>query len=93
VTAAARDAGRGPGGDADRWREAARVRGAHPGWIVLWLGRLGQFRAYPLVQELGRPVLTAPLADELARLLCQAEQASPSRSPGRTAPVRSGGRL
>jgi hypothetical protein len=93
VTAAAQDAGRDPGGDADRWREAARVRGLHPGWIVLWLGRLGQFRAYPLVQELGRPVLTAPAADELAGLLCQAEQDCPARPPGRTAPVRPGGRL
>ena len=25
--------------DADRWREAARLRREHPGWIVVWLSR------------------------------------------------------
>jgi hypothetical protein len=63
--------------DADRWREAARVRAGHPGWIVLWLGSLGQYRAYPLVLERHWPIVTAPAADELAALMGQAEQASP----------------
>ena len=64
--------------DAEQWRAAACIRAEHPGWIVLWLGYLGQFRAYPLVQERRRQIVTAPAADELATLMSQAEQATPA---------------
>jgi hypothetical protein len=35
-----------PATDAVRDREAAEVRAKFPGWVVIWLGRLGEFRAY-----------------------------------------------
>lgn len=45
---------------------------------MLWLGYLGQFRAYPLVQERHRQIVTAPAAEELAALMSQTEQATPA---------------
>jgi hypothetical protein len=68
--------------DAARWREAARVRGEHPGWIVLWLACLGQYRAYPLVQDRHRAIVTAADPGDLAAMIARAEQASPRRPRG-----------
>jgi hypothetical protein len=28
------------------WREAARLRGEHRGWVVIWLSTAREFRAY-----------------------------------------------
>jgi hypothetical protein len=80
--------GSGPAGsdddDAARWREAVRLRGEHPGWIVLWLAYLQQYRAYPLVQDRHRTIMTAAVPEDLATLIRQAEQASPRRPPLRS---------
>jgi hypothetical protein len=75
--------------DAARWREAARIRSEHPGWIVLWLAHLGQYRAYPLVQGRRRAIVTAPAPDELAAQITRAEQASP-QPPRRSAAGKAG---
>ena len=61
------------------------MRHEHPGWIVLWLPHLGWFRAYPLVLELRRPIVTAPAAQELAALMEQAELDYPAPRPRRPA--------
>jgi hypothetical protein len=67
--------------DADRWREAIRLRKEHPGWIVLWLDRLQQYRAYPLVQNRHRKIMTAPDPADLATLIQQADLASARKPP------------
>lgn len=66
--------------DVQRWREAARLRHEHPGWIVLWLARIGQYRAYRLR---GRrdTVLTAPTPVDLVAQIGQSEQEAPGRLP------------
>jgi hypothetical protein len=65
----------GPAGDEDagRWQQAAQLRVEHPGWIVLWLAYLGQYRAYPLVQDRHRTIVTAAAPGDLAALIRQAE--------------------
>ncbi len=68
-------------GDADRWREAARLRREHPGWIVLWLARIRQYRAYPLLQARHGNALTAPAPGDLAAQISQAEQAARRTPP------------
>ena len=34
------------GDDAERWREAARLRDECPGWVIIWLARTREYRAY-----------------------------------------------
>jgi hypothetical protein len=82
-----------PGGDADRWREAGRLRREHAGWVVIWLARLGQYRAYPLVQARRGTALTVGTPAGLAVLIRPAEQAA-RRTPasGRTPRPRGGDR-
>ena len=78
-------------GDADRWREAGRLRREHAGWVVIWLARLGQYRAYPLVQARRGTALTASTPADLAALIRQAEQAARrTLPPGRTPRPREG---
>lgn len=71
--------------DADRWREAARLRREHRGWIVIWLAPAGQYRAYRRLPGTRRDTaLTASTPDELAAQISQAEQA-PRTPPARRA--------
>jgi hypothetical protein len=63
------------GDDARCWREAARLRREHPGWVVLWLDRTREFRAYRLRQARHDSVLTARTPADLAAQIGQAEQA------------------
>ncbi len=72
--------------DADRWREAARLRRDYLGWVVIWLARIGQFRAYPLVQARHGAALTATTPGDLAAQISQAEQAARKAPPGHPAP-------
>ena len=60
------------GGDADRWREAARLRNEHPDWVIIWLAPTRQFRAYPLKQAPRSAALTAATAAGLAEQISQA---------------------
>jgi hypothetical protein len=62
-----------PSDDAASWREAERLRREHPGWVVVWLARIRQYRAYRLSAR--RPItLTAQTPDDLAAQIRQAAQ-------------------
>ena len=62
------------------WQEAARLRHEHPGWVVLWLARIRQYRAYRLR---GRrdTVLTASTPADLAAQINRSERDTPGRLP------------
>ena len=62
--------------DADCWREAARLRSKHSGWIVIWLASTCEYRAYRLSQAQRNNVLTAQAPEDLDARIRQAEQAS-----------------
>jgi hypothetical protein len=66
-----------PGEDAVRWRDAARLRAEHSGWVIVWLARTGQFRAYKRLPGARRDTsLTAATAEALATRITAAEQAA-----------------
>jgi hypothetical protein len=66
-----------PGDDAARWQDAARLRAEHSGWVIVWLARTGQFRAYKRLPGARRDTsLTAATADALATRITAAEQAA-----------------
>ncbi|HTX86130.1 MAG TPA: hypothetical protein VME44_28420 [Streptosporangiaceae bacterium] len=66
-----------PGDDAAHWRDAARLRAEHSGWVIVWLARTGQFRAYKRLPGARRDTsLTAATADALATKITAAEQAA-----------------
>ena len=66
-----------PGDDAARWRDAARLRAEHSGWVIVWLARTGQFRAYKRLPGARRDTsLTAVTAEALATRITAAEQAA-----------------
>lgn len=63
-------------GDADRWREAARLREEFRGWIVIWLAPEKEFRAYRRLPGTRRDTaLAAPASEDLAEKIRLAEQA------------------
>jgi hypothetical protein len=63
--------------DAGRWREAARLRRDHPGWVVLWLAPAGEFRAYRRLPGTRRDTaLAAATPGDLAAQITQAQQAA-----------------
>jgi len=62
------------GDDASRWREAARLRRAHPRWVVIWLAPIARFRAYARLPGARRD--TALTAADPAAQIGQAEQAA-----------------
>jgi hypothetical protein len=76
----------GTDGDAERWREAARLRAEHRGWIVIWLAPENCFRAYRRLPGARRDTaLCAATPAEMAALIAQAEQAT--ARPARRGPV------
>jgi hypothetical protein len=63
--------------DAWCWREAARLRGEHRGWVVIWLSAAHEFRACGRLPGARRDtVLPAATPARLAALIGQAEQAA-----------------
>jgi hypothetical protein len=62
------------------WQEAARLRREHPGWIVLWLARIRQFRAYRL-QARRDTVLTAATPADLTAQIARSDREVPGRAP------------
>jgi hypothetical protein len=59
------------------WREAARLRKQHRGWIVVWLAPEGCYRAYRRLPGARRDTaLSAATPAEMATLISQAEQAA-----------------
>lgn len=62
------------------WREAARLRKEHRGWIVVWLAPEDCYRAYRRLPGARRDTaLSAATAGEMAALISQAEQAATAR--------------
>jgi hypothetical protein len=63
--------------DAERWREAARLRREHPGWTIVWLAPAGEFHAYRRLAGTRRDTALAdPTAAGLADQISRAEQAA-----------------
>lgn len=70
--------------DAARWREAAHVRGEHPGWVVIWLARVRRYHAYHRFTGARRDtVLIAATSRELAAKIVKAERAAAAAPPNR----------
>jgi hypothetical protein len=65
------------------WREAARLRREHRGWIVIWLAPENCYRAYRRLPGARRDTaLSAATPAEMAALIGEAERAaiaSPAR--------------
>jgi hypothetical protein len=57
-------------------QHAARLRHEHPAWVVIWIARTRQYRAYPLSGSRRDSALTAETPDDLAAQIGRAEQAS-----------------
>jgi len=69
--------------DDEGWRQAAaRIRREHPGFVVIWVARLGKFRAWPLIRAPRGTVLTAETPDEMAAQMAGLEQAAQARRAG-----------
>jgi hypothetical protein len=68
-----------PAPEDDRWcwQQAARLRREHPAWVIIWLARDGEFRAYGRLPGARRDsALIATTPTRLAALIGQAEQAA-----------------
>jgi hypothetical protein len=64
------------------WREAARLRAEHRGWVVIWLASERCYKAYRRMRGARRDTaLSAATASEMTDLIAQAEQVvgSPAR--------------
>ena len=62
------------------WREAARLRREHRGWIVVWLAPQNCYRAYRRLPGARRDTaLSAATPGEIADLIGQAEQSATAR--------------
>lgn len=63
--------------EAEHWREAARLRDEHPGWVVVWLARNRRYKAYKRMPGARRDTaLTATTAARLATEIRNAERAA-----------------
>ena len=64
------------GNDAGRDREAAQLRAAHGGWVVIWLARENCFHAYKRMPGARRDTaLAAPTAQDMSGKIRKAERA------------------
>jgi hypothetical protein len=71
------------GDDAERWREAARLRRDHPRWAIVWLALDREFHAYRRLPGARRDTaLASPTATGLADLITQAERAAAATPVG-----------
>jgi hypothetical protein len=64
------------------WREAWRIRRAHPRWAVLWISPAGQYQAFRRSRQHRGTVLTAATPDDLTAQIIAAEQAVQDHSHG-----------
>jgi hypothetical protein len=70
--------------DAAQWREAALLRQKHPAWVIIWLSRVGQYRAYRRFPGARRgTTLMAATPGDLAAQIVKAEQAFSASRPTR----------
>jgi hypothetical protein len=67
------------------WREAWRIRRAHPKWVVLWTAQASQYQAFRLSRRHRDALLAAATPEELATQIEHAERAEQAR---RAAPPR-----
>jgi hypothetical protein len=58
---------------------AAQIRRQRPNWVIIWLARTSQFRAWPLFRAPRDTSVTARTPDELTASMDQIEQAASSR--------------
>ena len=66
---------------AECWREAARLRREHRGWIIIWLARDNCYRAYRRTPGARRDTaLSAPTARDMAKQIRQADKAAARRA-------------
>jgi hypothetical protein len=65
----------GDGDDAERWREVEQLREQHPGWVIIWLARTDQYRAYRVSDTRRVGALTAITATGLAAQISQTRSA------------------
>jgi hypothetical protein len=63
--------------DMARWREAWRIRRAHPKWAVLWVAPADEYRAHRLSRTRRDTILTATTPEDLTAQIEQAEQVTP----------------
>jgi hypothetical protein len=67
--------------DAGCWREAARLRREHRGWIIIWLARDNCYRAYRRAPGARRDTaLSAPTARDIAKQISRADKAAARRA-------------
>ena len=72
--------------DGTGWREAARLRREHRGWIVIWLAPENCYRAYRRLPGARRDTaLSAVTPAEMVTLIGEAERAA-TASPARRGP-------
>jgi hypothetical protein len=69
-------------GEAARWQAARQLGRDHPRWVVIWLARASEYRAYALFRTRAT-VLAAPTPQELASEMERIEQAAPARGTAR----------
>jgi len=65
------------------WREAWRVRRAHPRWAVLWAAQASQYQAFRLSRRHRDAVLAAATPEELTAQIEDAERAEQARQAAR----------
>ena len=58
------------------WREAWRIRRAHPRWVVLWISSAGHYQAYRRSRQRRDAVLTAATPHDLTAKIIAAEKAA-----------------
>ncbi len=67
------------------WREAWRIRRAHPKWAVLWVPPAHQYQAFRLSRKHRDAVLAAATPEDLTAQIEHAEQAEQARRAARRA--------
>jgi hypothetical protein len=73
--------------EAAQWEAAARVRAAHPDWVVIWARLRGEFQARPLFRAPKGTVATGQTPADLIAQMNTIQAADPHRArplPGST---------
>jgi hypothetical protein len=73
------DATAAPDANASRWEAAAQIRREHPGWVVIWVARKGEYQARPLFRARRGTVAAAATRQELTAQMEAIRRAAPRR--------------
>jgi hypothetical protein len=57
--------GDAPGDEASRQEATAQLRREHPGWVIIWSARKGEYQARPLFRAPPETVAAAPAPEAL----------------------------